>query len=318
MKLITFARDKITDPKVLNTYDKYKKYLSELAIYEEYMQDYGLDKINKFKLKMLYKKSGLEKKKGRDLEYDFRRFGSIIGVLKQKYPDLDLKDISTKRGRTAVSDAIYKTQGEYDIKAADLDAVAIVEKFALYAAVGLVNEGKENKPNALAKYDISEAEFNRAAVSLKKYERSGIMEDFNRRCMRISKDGKTTNPPDAIIHYAAGTLEISPAEAMEDLFMLKILNRADYIIKQPEGEKGEDKSFDPIEPKKRVVYGVSQLVIDNIRRDPKLTEQEKIDKIRRLEEEERKKVMEKIDEANKKQGAKRFVAVKEDDDREVG
>ncbi len=72
--------------------------------------------------------------------------------------------------------------------------------------------------------------------------------------------------------------------------------------------------------KRYTVYNVSQLVIDNIRRDPELTEEEKNEKICELELIEYERVSKNVEEANKMQNTDKYRVVREneDDSREIG
>ncbi len=70
--------------------------------------------------------------------------------------------------------------------------------------------------------------------------------------------------------------------------------------------------------KRYTVYNVSQLVIDNIRRDPKLTEEEKNEKLCELELEEYERVSKNVEEANRMQNTDRYRISREDDNREIG
>ena len=78
MKKIKNARDKITDNEVLRSYDKYKNYLSELQIYEEYGSASIFGKINIFKLSSLYKRSGFDVNDRKDLETRFQKFSAKV------------------------------------------------------------------------------------------------------------------------------------------------------------------------------------------------------------------------------------------------
>lgn len=140
MKKIKNARERIIDSEVKKAYDKYKKYLSELAVYEQYIQENGPDKISKFKLLSLYIANGIEGKGKKNIEEKFRKFRDTIAEIKQKEPDIDLTDISTQKNRRIVSDIISETQNDENFKPADLAAVAVIENFVLYTAVGQVND----------------------------------------------------------------------------------------------------------------------------------------------------------------------------------
>ncbi len=72
--------------------------------------------------------------------------------------------------------------------------------------------------------------------------------------------------------------------------------------------------------KRYTVYNISQLVIDNIMRDPKLTEEEKNEKICELELEEYERVSKNVEEANRMQNTDKYRVAREneDDSREIG
>ena len=139
MKKIKNIREKIIDSDVKKAYDKYQIYLAELGVYESYIKENRLDKINMFRLLGLYKKSGIEVKDKKNIEERFKKFSDIVIVIKQKNPDIDLRDISTQKNREMVSDIIYETQNDENFKTADLNAVAVIENFSLYIAIGQVN-----------------------------------------------------------------------------------------------------------------------------------------------------------------------------------
>lgn len=139
MKKIKNIRNKIQDSDVKKAYDKYQIYLLELGIYEKYIKENGSDKINMFRLLSLYKKSGIEVKDKKNIEERFRKFSGIIIKSKQKDPDIDLSDISTQENREIVSDIIYETQNDENFKTADLNAVAVIENFSLYVAIGQID-----------------------------------------------------------------------------------------------------------------------------------------------------------------------------------
>lgn len=139
MKKIKNIREKIIDSDVKKAYDKYQIYLAELGVYENYIRENGSNKINIFRLLSLYKKSGIEVKDKKNIEERFRKFSDIVIAIKQKNPDIDLRDISTQKNREMVSDIIYETQNDENFKTADLNAVAVIENFSLYIAIGQVN-----------------------------------------------------------------------------------------------------------------------------------------------------------------------------------
>lgn len=139
MKKIKNIRNKIQDSDVKKAYDKYQMYLLELGIYEKYIEENGTDKINMFRLLSLYKKSGIEVKDKKNIEERFRKFSDIVVKAKQRKPDIDLSDISTQENREIVSDIIYETQNDENFKTADLNAVAVIENFSLYVAIGQID-----------------------------------------------------------------------------------------------------------------------------------------------------------------------------------
>ena len=142
MKKIKVARERILDWRVQKAYDKYQKYLLELDVYQNYIIQNGSNKINMFRLLSLYKKSGIEVKDKKNIESRFREFSDIIEEIKQENPDIDLTDISTQSNRKIVSDIIYQIQNDRNFKTADLDAVAVIENYSLYAAVFEVNNNR--------------------------------------------------------------------------------------------------------------------------------------------------------------------------------
>lgn len=139
MRKIKDIRDKIKDNDVKRAYDKYQIYLLELGIYEKYINENGSDKINIFRLLSLYKKNGIKVKDKKNIGKRFKKFSDVVIKSKQKNPDVNLTDISTQKNREIVSDIIYETQNDEKFKTADLNAVAVIENFCLYAAVGLVD-----------------------------------------------------------------------------------------------------------------------------------------------------------------------------------
>lgn len=299
MKKIKNVRDRITDDETRNNYDKYHNYLSELALYEDYSKRHSSDKINIFRLSGLYKRYGIEVENKKDLEGRFEKFRSVIEKIKQKHPEVDLKNIRTQEGRNAVSDAIYEIQADETFKSADLESVAVIENFALYVAIQQVHENMKDRQSALEEYEISEEEFQRAEQSFKKYEKSGIMGIYDDMFKRNHKQ-----MPNKIVHYAAGTLELRPSEARKSLSTMEILG------KNNQNTFLEDKSY--------IVYDVSQMVIDNIMRDPKLTPEEKNRKICELEMLEYERVLKNVEEANQKQNTNRYKITREDEQIEVG
>ena len=103
------GRDQIKDEKILEAYDKYKSYLSELKVYEECRR--GLNGVNIFKLVDLYRKNGFDVKNKKELMPRFEAFSSGIEKIKIKNPEANLTDISTQAGRDIVSSAIRETRG---------------------------------------------------------------------------------------------------------------------------------------------------------------------------------------------------------------
>lgn len=151
---------------------------------------------------------------------------------------------------------------------------------------------------ALSEYELSKEQFERARVSYKKYEKSGIINIYNKFC--IKRDRK---PPSKVAHYAAGTLELTPIVAEQALIAMELLK----------GKYTKNSDMEKI----YTVYHVSQLVIDNINRDPELTEEEKKQKIRELESVEYEKVSKNVEEANRMQGTDKYKIAKEDEEREI-
>ena len=300
MRKIKNARDRIIDEEDRKAYDKYKTYLSELSIYEEYTQKNSVDKIGGiFRLVSLYKKNGIEVKNRKSLVERFKKFSSTIMRIKQENPDLDLRDIGTQKGRKIVSDVICETQNDKKIKEADLDAVAVIENFSLYVALGQVNENSKDKKSALHEYEISQEKFDRAKASYKKYEKSGIIDLYNHMFKR--SNGQL---PNNIVHYTAGTLELTPSEARRALSTIQVL-------------KGNDTKNSKIE-KFFTVYDVSQVLIDNIMRDPQLTPEEKNRRICELEVAEFERVSKNVEEANRLQHTDKYKITRESDQREIG
>lgn len=150
----------------------------------------------------------------------------------------------------------------------------------------------------MSTYELSEKQLKRALESYDKYEESGIVYTYNKLCKK--QNGKL---PDKVVHYAAGTLELSPSEARNDLMVIQVL-KGNY----PKGTNLE---------KKYTVYSVSKLVIDNIMRDPKLTQEEKNKKICELELAEYERVSKNVEEANRIQHTDKYKVQKEDDSRRI-
>jgi len=298
MKKIKNARDKITDNEVLRSYDKYKNYLSELQIYEEYGSASIFGKINIFKLSSLYKRSGFDVNDRKDLETRFQKFSAKVEQVKQKDPNVDLRDIRTQKGRNIVSDIIYEIQNDKRIKPADLEAVSVVENFALYIALEQVDEKVKDKKRVLEEYEIKEEEFDEAEKSFRRYQQSGIIDVYD-EIMQMNQG----QAPSKIVHYAAGTLELRPSEAKRDLTVMQILKGNGTI------NNSKDKLYN--------VYNVSQAVIDNIMKDPGLTPEEKNKKISELELMEYQRVLKNVEEANRKQNTDRYKIARENDQKEI-
>lgn len=272
-------KDRIRDKDVLKAYNRYETYLKELEIYEKYMQEMG--KVNIVKL---YHDIGIQDKE--DIQARFQKLTSVIDNIKKENPDIDLKDIGTQEGRRAVSDIIYETQDDKEFKPSDLSDVAVIENLSLYSAVRDVNEKLKYKDIALVYYDLTEEQFNKAQESFKKYKNSEMMHKFNNRF-------KNSN---SIVHYAAATLEETPVNVYEAFKRLGL-------------EKGE---LTPKREKTLTAYKVSQLVIDNIMRDPKLTIEQKNAKINDLQLAEIDKKQKLADERNALKGTKAYKVVVED------
>lgn len=194
---------------------------------------------------------------------------------------------------------LEKHGGDKKFKPSDLEIVAVIENFVLCSMVQQVREGGMDKDSMLKVYDISEEEFERANNSYEKYKSIGIMKLYN----DMYKRNKGELPKKAI-HYTAGTLELRPAEARKSLVAMGLL----------EGNLKRE-SF---EGEYRVVYNVSQMIIDNIMRDPELTPEEKNMKICEIEVEESKRVLANVEEANRKQDTDRYKIAREDEAREIG
>ena len=274
-------KDRIRDKDVLDAYSKYELYLQELDIYDKYMQENGKVNITK-----AYKDIGINDKKG--VKERFQKLISEIDIAKKQNPQLDLRDIRTQEGRRVVSGIISETQNSKDFKPTDLSDVAVIENLALYAAVRDVNEKLKFKDVALVHYDLTEDEFDKAQESLKKYRSSEIMQKFN---------GVFKNT-DSIVHYAAAVVEETPINVCEAFKRLGL-------------EKGKFKSKNL---KNVTIYKVSQLVIDNILKDDKLTPTEKSAKINELQLDEIDRKQKMVDDANQKFGGEKYKAVMEDSD----
>lgn len=175
----------------------------------------------------------------------------------------------------------------------------MIENFVLCAMLQQVREGGMDKDSMLKVYDISEDEFERANSSYEKYKNIGIAKLYNNMYKR-----NTGKLPNKTVHYTAGALELRPAEARRSLVAMGIL----------EGNIKREN----FQEEYRIVYNVSQMVIDNIMRDPELTPEEKNMKICEIEVEEAKRVIENVEEANRKQDTDRYKIAREDEEREIG
>lgn len=155
--------------------------------------------------------------------------------------------------------------------------------------------------DAIRTYELSEEQFKRAQTSYRKYEKSGIVDIYNRMCEK-----KMGRHPEKTVHYVAGTLELTPSEARNDLTIIQVLD-------------GNHTKNDDMERTEKIcrVYNISQIVIDNIMRDPKLTPEEKNKKICELELAEYERVSKNVEEANKKQGAHKYKIAREGESREI-
>lgn len=293
------VKDRITDNEVKKAYNQYQNYLLELNIYDEYIKDNRTDKLNMFKLLSLYKKNGIEIKDKKSLKEKFEIFCTTINKIKEKNPIVDLRDIRTQSGRNIISEIICETQQDKKFIPANLEAVSIIENFALYVAIGQVIENSKDKETALKEYDITDEEFKKAEQSFEKYEQSGMINIYNNMYQR--NKGKV---PNKIVHYAAGCLELRPSEARKDLCLIQVL-------------KGHDRRLNNKDNNFCLVYDVSQIVIDNIMRDNKLTPEEKNKKICELELAEYERVLKKVEEANQKQNTDRYKIIRENENREI-
>lgn len=147
---------------------------------------------------------------------------------------------------------------------------------------------------------MSQQQFERANASYKKYENSRIIDTYNKLCMK--RDRKL---PNKTIHYAAGTLELTPSEAKDALIVMQVLK----------GNYNKNSNME----RKYTVYNISKLVVDNIRRDPELTEEEKNEKICELELAEYERVSKNVEEANRIQNTDKYrIARENEDSRNIG
>lgn len=147
----------------------------------------------------------------------------------------------------------------------------------------------------LIKYGLSQEQFEKALESYKKYEKSGMIDSYDKKCKE--EEGKY---PNRVIHYIAGTLELMPANTKVGLKVIQDLKSSSRGGKEYKEHK------------------ISQLVIDNIMRDPKLTQEEKMERIAELERAEYERVSKIVDEANRKQGTDKYRVEKEEEIREIG
>ncbi len=279
----SIIKERIRDKDVLKSYERYQTYLKELEIFEQSKQG-GLSKK---KIKQLYEEAGIEDK---DIMERFQKLTSEIATIKKENPNIDLTDITTQAGRKAVSDIIYETQDDKDFKPSDLSDVSVIENLSLYAAVRDVNEKLKLKDVALVHYDLKEEQFDKAQASFRRYKSTEMMNKFN------SRFEKTDN----IVHYAAGVLEETPLNVSEAFKRLGL-------------EKGGE--FTPKKQKMVEAYKVSQLVIDNIMKDPKLTLEQKNAKINELQLAEIDRKQRLVDESNALKGGKAYKVVMEDNER---
>ncbi len=192
-----------------------------------------------------------------------------------------------------------KRGNDKKFKPADLEAVAVIENFALCVALGQVDEKTKDRESVLKEYEISEEEFEQAERAYRKYEKTGMMDVYDGMFKRNQGEA-----PNKIVHYTAGSLEMRPSEARRDLGIVQVLK----------GNSAKDK----FEEKSLVVYSVSQMVIDNIMRDPELTPEEKNMKICELELAEYERVLKNVEEANRKQNTDRYKIARENEAREIG
>lgn len=153
---------------------------------------------------------------------------------------------------------------------------------------------------AIREYELNWQQLKKAETSYRKYENTRIIDTYNKLCMK--RDGKL---PNKTVHYAAGALELTPAEAKDALTAMQVLK----------GSYNKNSNMQ----KRYTVYNVSQLVIDNIRRDPELTEEQKNEKICELELTEYERVSKNVEEANRIQNTDRYRISRENEDsRNIG
>lgn len=306
MKKIKDVRERIQDNEVKKVFDRYEAYTKELDIYEQYYQEISSGRIYRYKLARLYREKEIEFGSKKALEERFRDFVSSVEKVKQENEGIDLHDIRTQENRDTISTLISQTQKGKEIKSADLDPIAIIEDYVLCAVIREVDEKRMSVQEALDRFGITEEEFIEAQNSYKEYEQSGMIEYYNSE----QKEGA----PNSIVHYTAGCLEITPAQARNDLAMIGVLK--EKFVKR---KKVIEKCYDDVE--------VSQAVIDRINKMPialeekqLLIEQEK-EKIR----EQRKRREEMIKAANAKgqneyriKESNKVIGMTRDDDDERG
>lgn len=278
MKKIKDVREKIQDKEVKKIFDKYEAYMDELDIYERYTEENPSGRIYKYKLARLYREKEIEFGSKKALEERFKKFSSNVEKVKQENEGIDLHDIRTQKNRETISELINQTQKGREVKIADLDPIAIIEDFSLCVAIGSVEEKKMSVQEALEKFQITEEEFVAAQNSYKEYEQSGMMENYNNR---MKEKGK----PKPIIHYTAGCLELTPAQARNDLAMIGVLKGEEFVKRKTVIEKYCD-------------VEVSQAVIDTIMMNPNLTLEQKEERIQQEREKLRRPIEKLVKETN--------------------
>lgn len=275
MKKIKNVRDRIQDNEVKKVFDKYKSYTEELDIYEQYNEENPSGRIYRYKLARLYRENEVEFGSKKALEERFLNFGSKVEQVNQENEGIDLHDIRTQKNRDVISTLMSRTQKGKEVKSADLDPIAIIENYALCAAVREVDEKRMSVKEALDYFEITEEEFVAARKSYKEYEQSGMIEYYNNDMKKRGKE-----EPNSIVHYTAGCLEVTPAQARNDLAMIEILKNESFKKRKDIIEKTCD-------------IEISQAVVDRIMKDPNLTPEEKQEKIQQ-EIEKQKRPMEKL------------------------
>lgn len=242
------VKARIEDEQVKEAYQKYETYLSELSILDEVASRGKSQKVNMFQLYGMYKKNGFDPKTKKEMLDKFKNFSSSISEAKKEHPGADLRDITTKEGRTMISGIISKTQGAKDFKPADLLDVALAENVALYAALKNYNEKVETKEAVLVHYDLDEQQFDKMQEKYQNFKKSGMMEPFTEMCEKV--DGQK---PSTTIAYAAAVVEDRPVNTMEALRRIGVIEQDKELAKYS---------------KEIELDGVSELVKDLIRRDP--------------------------------------------------